>query len=140
METVRGVVEDLDKVPTKTGKHFWAFGIDGTRYSTFKIPKGLAEGDRVEFQFVTKGKYNNVKGDMQILLKGEGEPAEEETGQTQLPKPKPASELGDTDSYVSEAALLLSKCKDACKEVLGEEDKEFMIEMFRHASSRVLSE
>lgn len=67
MSTINGVVE-------AKGKDNKRIRVQGKWYSSFKEASlnGAEAGDTVEFEFVEKGQWLNIKGDVKVLIKGQG--------------------------------------------------------------------
>lgn len=74
MSTISGVVEKTHTHNTKVGKTY-TFAIGDDWYSTFKTSL-VDEGDYVEFEFTSKGGFNNVVNDTLKKLDPDTAPAE----------------------------------------------------------------
>lgn len=56
-----GTITSVEQKPTKTGKHFYVYQMNGKKYSSFEDLE-LVPGTKGRMTYVVNGQYNNAKG------------------------------------------------------------------------------
>jgi len=87
MPTENGIIEEIVKRTPRPGMTAYDVLIDGTKYGHgFNPPKGVAKGDRVQFEAEKKGSFWNITPGTLKAWEGKDDPTESRA-ETSTPRP-----------------------------------------------------
>ncbi len=129
-------VEAIQEKQTRTNKTYWLITIDGDYYSAWEIPEGLQAGDVINYSWIQKGDFRNIKSieiveKIQARIEKKQKPEEKvekveevEVEEEIFPGGKQASEINDIDERIREGSGIMLKCMDALKQMFEVEKLE----------------